>query len=170
MQTCFGRFFLELPPAKSSVRNFAVTRTVKTVTRVCLRPSRVSVMAELKYMPAENLVKLKENGSKGVAIIDVRSEEREEEGHISGSFHYPSTCFEESLPSLVKEIQGKEAVVVHCAFSQVRGPTCAKILAQHLAKQASADNPEVFVLYKGFNNWQATGLPICNCSGSPCKC
>ncbi|KAL2650295.1 hypothetical protein R1flu_018423 [Riccia fluitans] len=108
-----------------------------------------------------------------VAVVDVRDEERQYDGHIAGSLHYPSSTFEESIPKLVKDLKGHDTVVFHCARSQVRGPTCARVLADHLYKEASASPevkvPKIVVLERGFDGWAAAGWPVCSCRDPSCK-
>ncbi|KAH9572317.1 hypothetical protein CY35_02G142000 [Sphagnum magellanicum] len=108
-----------------------------------------------------------------VAVIDVRDEERDLDGHIAGSMHFASESFEEKLPELLQEINGKEAVVFHCAKSQVRGPTCARILCDHLNTAVSEGKmdkvPKVVVLERGFNGWAMAGRPVCSCAGTACN-
>ena len=55
---------------------------------------------------------------------------------------------------------------------QVRGPTCARMLTEHLN---SAGNegvlekvPSIVVLERGFDNWAASGRPVCFCQGLIC--
>ncbi|KAL3701971.1 hypothetical protein R1sor_019993 [Riccia sorocarpa] len=108
-----------------------------------------------------------------VAVVDVRDDERQYDGHIAGSLHYPSGTFEEKIPELVEELKDHDTVVFHCAKSQVRGPTCARILADRLYKEASATPelkvPKIVVLEKGFDGWAAAGWPVCSCQDPSCK-
>lgn len=53
------------------------------------------------------------------ARIVSRDEERQSGGHIAGSLHYASEKFENHVVDLLHDVQGKEAVVFHCAKSQV---------------------------------------------------
>lgn len=101
-----------------------------------------------------------------------RDDERAFDGHIAGSMHFRSGSFEETLPKLVEEVKDKETVVFHCSFSQVRGPTCARNLNEHLNKAVSEGNlekvPNIVVLERGFNGWAESGRPVCSCQGLVC--
>lgn len=125
----------------------------------------------LAYLSAAQLVRLQT--SPKLAIIDVRDEERSYDGHIAGSWHFASDTFEEQLPNLVEKIQGRETLVFHCAKSQVRGPTCARRLTEHIETLMSAkglkDFPKIYVLEGGFNGWAGGGKPVCHCSETTCK-
>nr|ABD98814.1 putative arsenate reductase [Pteris vittata] len=122
----------------------------------------------LSYITASELQRLQPNSK--LAIIDVRDEERSYDGHIAGSWHFASDTFVEELPALVGKLEGQEAVVFHCAKSQIRGPTCAKKFVDHLATLASYKNaPQVYVLERGFNGWASAGHPVCNCAQPHCK-
>lgn len=127
--------------------------------------------AKLEYLTASDLEKIR--GDK-VAVVDVRDEERQSGGHIAGSLHYASEKFENHVVDLLHDVQGKEAVVFHCAKSQVRGPTCAKSFADHLNRAHAAGTapslPRILVLENGFNGWAAAGKKVCNCKDNPCKC
>lgn len=118
------------------------------------------------YITADELEKLQEGTDRDYAIIDVRDEERELDGHIAGSLHFASGSFDEKLPMLLDEVKGKKRVIFHCALSQVRGPTCARILAGRL--NAEGDPTEVAVLRQGFNGWGAAGKAICTCNETKC--
>lgn len=106
-----------------------------------------------------------------VAIIDVRDEERICDAHIAGSHHYASDGFAERLPEIAEATRGKETLVFHCALSQVRGPSCARMFSDYLseAKEDSAVK-SITVLERGFNGWELSGRPVCRCKDAPCKC
>ncbi|KAL0316201.1 UNVERIFIED_CONTAM: Dual specificity phosphatase Cdc25 [Sesamum radiatum] len=104
-----------------------------------------------------------------IAIIDVRDYERSQDGHIAGSLHFASGTFLEKFPSLVEATKDKDTIVFHCALSQVRGPRCARKLAEHLANAEGVGVKNVMVLERGFNGWTASGKPICRCTDVPCK-
>ncbi|XP_010543440.1 PREDICTED: dual specificity phosphatase Cdc25 [Tarenaya hassleriana] len=105
-----------------------------------------------------------------IAIVDVRDEERSYDGHIAGSLHYASDTFTDKISNLVHDVKGKDTLVFHCALSQVRGPTCARRLANFLeeAKEETGIK-NIMVLERGFNGWDASGKPVCRCSDVPCK-
>jgi Rhodanese-like domain len=54
-------------------------------------------------------------------IVDVRDDDYYG-GHISGALNVPSHEFPARVDSLVDELKDDEAVVFHCALSQIRGP------------------------------------------------
>ncbi|BFI23366.1 Cdc25 family phosphatase [Marchantia polymorpha subsp. ruderalis] len=110
--------------------------------------------------------------SSTVAVVDVRDEERKYDGHIAGSLHYPSDTFVENIPDLVKNLKGHDTVVFHCAKSQIRGPACARLLADRLQEEGSANPagklPKIMVLERGFDGWAAAGWPVCSCKEVSC--
>ncbi|KAM0889231.1 hypothetical protein ACQ4PT_027805 [Festuca glaucescens] len=105
-----------------------------------------------------------------VAIIDVRDEERICDAHIAGSHHYASDGFAERLPEIAEATRGKQTLVFHCALSQVRGPTCARMFSDYLSetKEDSAVK-SITVLERGFNGWELSGRPVCRCKDALCK-
>ncbi|CAL1398259.1 unnamed protein product [Linum trigynum] len=122
----------------------------------------------ISYITGTQLVSLKRLPN--IAIIDVRDEERSHDGHIAGSLHYASGSFGDRISNLVQEVKGKDTLVFHCALSQVRGPTCARRLANYLDElKEDAGIKNVMVLDRGFNGWEAAGKPVCRCTDVPCK-
>eukprot|EP00250_Pteridium_aquilinum_P008343 c17867_g1_i1 orf=116-517(+) len=125
----------------------------------------------ISYIKAPELMRLQANSK--LAIVDVRDEERSYDGHIAGSWHYASDTFAEQLPNLMEKLEGQQAVVFHCAKSQVRGPTCAGRLVDHISMLLSNKEintaPKVYVLERGFNGWAGAGHPVCKCSQVFCK-
>ncbi|CAI5465092.1 unnamed protein product [Closterium sp. Yama58-4] len=77
-------------------------------------------MAHVTYLSAEEFERLAADRSKRVAVVDVRDEERQMDGHIHGSVHAPSETFRDHLPHLATRLANHDAVVFHCALSQVR--------------------------------------------------
>ncbi|CAM6123964.1 unnamed protein product [Calypogeia fissa] len=126
--------------------------------------------APVTFIPAGDFARLRDPS---VAVVDVRDEERKYDGHIAGSLHYPSEAFENKIPDLLKDLKGKDTVVFHCAKSQIRGPTCARTLVEHLNNASSAGTaektPKVLVLERGFDGWAAAGRPVCSCKIAPCN-
>ncbi|XP_052174979.1 dual specificity phosphatase Cdc25 [Diospyros lotus] len=122
----------------------------------------------ISYITGSQLLSLKRRPN--LAIVDVRDDERTYDGHIAGSLHYASGTFIEQLPSLVQAVKGKDTLVFHCALSQVRGPKCARRLAAYLAEvKEETGIKNIMVLERGFNGWEASGSPVCRCTGIPCK-
>jgi Cdc25 family phosphatase len=100
---------------------------------------------DLNYIAATDLAeKIAEpNGSK-IVVIDVRNEEEFGAGHITGANNLPSTKWEEQafVDSVIDAHAGEGAgatkFVLHCAHSQKRGPTCARILQDRLQQIAAS--------------------------------
>ena len=91
-----------------------------------------------------------------VVVVDVRASDHVG-GHIRGSKHVPSGSLDYRLPELVRELQGKDTVVFHCALSQQRGPGAAlRYLRERermLGKEPTVKQ-NVAVLEGGFVEWQ----------------
>lgn len=84
-------------------------------------------------------------------------------GHIRGSTNVPSTQLDAMMPTLVRQLKDKDAVVFHCALSQQRGPSAALrylrerdgLLKSLGETRARPDQPQaVYVLDRGFSGWQ----------------
>ncbi|XP_019444309.1 PREDICTED: dual specificity phosphatase Cdc25 [Lupinus angustifolius] len=120
------------------------------------------------YITGTQLLSLRKQPN--IAIVDVRDDERNYDGHISGSLHFASHNFSESMPNLIHQVQGKDTLVFHCALSQVRGPSCARKLVNYLEEsKVDAGIKNVMILERGFNGWEASGRPVCRCNNVPCK-
>ncbi|XP_028789995.1 dual specificity phosphatase Cdc25 [Neltuma alba] len=122
----------------------------------------------ISYITGSQLLSLRRQPN--IAIIDVRDDERSYDGHIAGSLHFASDSFSENISNLVQQVKGKDTLVFHCALSQVRGPTCARRLANYL--EDFKEDPgikNIMVLERGFNGWEASGRPVCRCSDVHCK-
>lgn len=53
---------------------------------------------------------------------------------------------------------------------QVRGPKCARRLANYLDEvKEDTGIKNIFVLERGFNGWESSGRPVCRCTDIPCK-
>lgn len=82
-------------------------------------------------------------------------------GHIKGSTNVPSNQLDAILPTLVRKLKDKQAVVFHCTLSQQRGPSAAlRYLRERDGVLATlgidAVAPQaVYVLDRGFSGWQA---------------
>jgi len=99
---------------------------------------------ELRYIQAEELAtklsqksvgERKIDGADEIVILDVRGvDEYIEDGHIKGALNLPSTQWYEGgfVDRLVRELLDMDktgkTIVLHCAYSQQRGPTCARLL------------------------------------------
>ncbi|KAJ6993319.1 dual specificity phosphatase Cdc25 [Populus alba] len=122
----------------------------------------------ISYITGSQLLSLRRLPN--IAIIDVRDDERSYDGHIAGSLHFASDTFTDRISNLIQEVKGKDTLVFHCALSQVRGPTCARRLANYLEEvKEDGGIKNIMVLERGFNGWEAAGRPVCRCTGIPCK-
>ena len=74
----------------------------------------------------------------------------------------PSVQLDTMMPTLVRKLAAKKAVVFHCALSQQRGPSAAlKYLRERdgiLKSQGGGDasSQDIYVLDRGFVGWQET--------------
>ncbi|KAG5243311.1 dual specificity phosphatase Cdc [Salix suchowensis] len=122
----------------------------------------------ISYITGSQLLSLRRRPN--IAIIDVRDDERSYDGHIAGSLHYASDTFTDRISNLIQEVKGKDTLVFHCALSQVRGPTCARRLANYLEEvKEDGGIKNIMVLERGFNGWEAASRPVCRCTNTPCK-
>ncbi|PNH08878.1 rhodanese domain phosphatase 2 [Tetrabaena socialis] len=79
-------------------------------------------------------------------------------GHITGAVNVPAELWysEQHVDSVIDErVAGRDTVVVHCMFSQQRGPRCAMRLASRLAARSDVAKPAVYVLRGGFTGFAA---------------
>jgi len=88
-----------------------------------------------------------------VVILDVRDSDFAG-GNIRGAVNVPSEDFRARLPEISRRYGATETVVVHCMMSQVRGPTCAKMLKHQL--EMDGCQARVMVLEGGFTSFQRT--------------
>ena len=100
----------------------------------------------------ELAVKLNQ-GTDNLVVFDVRDSDFKG-GNIIGAVNIPSEEFRVRIQDTVTQYRDKDTIVVHCMMSQVRGPTCANMLAQELARQGNTQQ-KVVVLQGGFSNWAA---------------
>ncbi|GAA98838.1 uncharacterized protein L969DRAFT_95516 [Mixia osmundae IAM 14324] len=102
--------------------------------------------------PAEAAELLKSDTK--TAIIDVRDSDYIG-GHITGCIHSPSGSFESDVDKLVKKLKDVPVVIVHCALSQQRGPSCARRYAAAREATDSKSDQDILVLRGGFTAFQA---------------
>lgn len=97
-------------------------------------------------------------GRPDTIVVDVRGNERAG-GWIKGSWDvpYPLTCQTADVLSQLVSEAGASVVVFHCMFSQLRGPACARVFADRVAK-TEAVCVETCVLKGGFTGWLAAYL------------
>ncbi|KNZ57467.1 hypothetical protein VP01_2150g2 [Puccinia sorghi] len=91
-------------------------------------------------------------------------------GHIPGCHHVPSVSFNEKCAALIDELRDVKCVIFHCALSQQRGPTAAKLYAHRREDklfagtlksrfpfgeeaQTRGEAQEVMILEGGFKEW-----------------
>ncbi|KAM0905584.1 hypothetical protein ACQ4PT_017291 [Festuca glaucescens] len=99
-----------------------------------------------------------------------RDEERSYQAHIAGSHHFASGSFAARLRELALATSGKDTLVFHCALSQVRGPSCARMFSDYLSESKEDSGiKNIMVLERGFNGWEVSGQPVCSCKDAPCK-
>src|SRR5688572_16180393 len=107
-----------------------------------------SPTVNLSYVEASEVVKIvKKENAKGkkelsvssyhsvnqvidFVILDVRDTDEYSSGHISSAKNIPSGKWQddEVIREVIEEHKGKDVIIMHCKKSQVRGPTCARIL------------------------------------------
>ncbi|KAI1856810.1 hypothetical protein JX265_011451 [Neoarthrinium moseri] len=130
--------------------------------------SSLVTLSDLKRISAAKLAeqltaKAAGSGNDSIAIVDVRDDDHIG-GHIAGSLHFPSRSLDAMMPTLLRQLDGKDTVVFHCALSQQRGPGAAlrylreraDLLAKQKAKGAAPPDKAqtVYILDRGFVGWQ----------------
>ena len=105
----------------------------------------------IKYIEADQLAAILMDNEKltslNLSIFDVRNESEYSDGHIVGSTNHPSTKWSNTtfVQSIVEDLNAgahPKTVVMHCAYSQQRGPTCARILQNLLDELATASDAQ----------------------------
>ncbi|PNW81357.1 hypothetical protein CHLRE_07g352550v5 [Chlamydomonas reinhardtii] len=112
------------------------------------------VAPELSRVDPSFVADVVKSGDKKTLIVDVRDAHEVAEGSIKSALNVPSSVFKSEdksqLDAVIKEqLAGAEQVVVHCHFSKVRGPTCARALNERLKALGLDNAPEVKVLAGG---------------------
>lgn len=115
----------------------------------------------VKYMSPDELAALMRSGKvpmKDYAIVDVRDDDWVG-GNIKGSRNTPSHVFLTKVDDLVAQTQDVPIVIFHCALSQVRGPSAARVYSETrgiIQAEGQEDGPhEVYILRGGFHDFQA---------------
>ncbi|KAL2933266.1 Dual specificity phosphatase Cdc25, partial [Bienertia sinuspersici] len=80
-----------------------------------LRSNSPLIARTISYISGSHLLSLKRRPN--IAIVDVRDDERNYDGHIAGSLHFASDTFLDKIPDLIHQVQGKDTLVFHCALS-----------------------------------------------------
>ena len=119
----------------------------------------------MKWVEGGELVELLQQGHRKVMVLDVRDVDFH--GHcVRGAVHIPfaSERMDKVVESIRERVDSEELsdllVVVHCFYSQQRGPTCARKLEQHLVQGASdlQERVTVAVLQGGWGDlWRRFG-------------
>jgi rhodanese-related sulfurtransferase len=89
-------------------------------------------------------------------IVDVRDFDFTEGGHIPGCVNVPSEDFEDVsvMSALYEQYQSKTTFIFHCYQSRIRGPTCANVFSEYIARSMPSDKrPHIRVLRGGFQQW-----------------
>ncbi|MBI2789195.1 MAG: hypothetical protein HYX59_10975 [Elusimicrobia bacterium] len=107
-------------------------------------------IAKLKYeMSPYALNALMEEGASGYQIIDVRSSEDFDAGHIHGALNIPLV----DLPKMLSEIPKSKTIVTYCGSI-----TCQ--LAPKAALELAQKGFTVMELHGGLKEWQSYGYPV----------
>ena len=107
-------------------------------------------LAKLKYeMSPYGLNALMEEGASGYRIIDVRSSDQYDGGHIPGALNIPLV----DLPKMLSEIPKGKTIVTYCGSI-----TCQ--LAPKAALELAEKGFTVMELHGGFKEWTNYGYPV----------
>lgn len=105
---------------------------------------------------ALELAQLLREGASDVIVVDVRDTDRAG-GHIKGSINIHAHIFQEDPKKWATEWPAGSRVVFHCMFSQIRGPSCAALLAQ-ANEELNLENPTVpYILVGGYRSFVSQG-------------
>jgi rhodanese-related sulfurtransferase len=85
-------------------------------------------------------------------VVDVRDEDFVG-GHVAGAMNVPSEEFRETMHTIHTAAAAKQLVVFHCMKSQMRGPSCARLMAESVAKSGATAFPPIVILEDGFSGW-----------------
>jgi rhodanese-related sulfurtransferase len=116
-----------------------------------------SLLLEMRKQKREN-----QKVSHYIALIDVRDEDFNIEGCIPQALHMASIDFQIRLPSLSDQLKfwletyDKLTVVFYCSYSQVRGPTCAKLFSDYckpILSHPTSSLLDIRVLKGGYTYW-----------------
>ena len=96
------------------------------LSNILLRKSnlmKTSLSSEEKVLNVEDML-----------IIDVRSIEEYNEGHIKNAINLPSDNWSDTsfIDKTIEQCDQYQHIIFHCAKSQVRGPGCARLFKQRL--------------------------------------
>jgi len=106
--------------------------------------------------PEELSKRLNEDDGSSILVVDVRGADYKE-GHVPGAIHIPSEEFASKLGDLTNLVTTRQYknVVIHCMQSQVRGPSCARLLMDYATTEFK-EKSKISVLEGGFLAWSTT--------------
>jgi rhodanese-related sulfurtransferase len=92
-----------------------------------------------------------------VILIDVRTDEHYEEGHIPGAYHFDFEYHLDQVAQIVPTCQTAQQVIVYC-----NGGKCDTSESAALFLRDSINIPaqKLYVYTGGIKDWEAKGLPI----------
>jgi rhodanese-related sulfurtransferase len=92
-----------------------------------------------------------------VILIDVRSDDHYEEGHIPGAFHFDFYYHKEQIAQVVPLCQSAQQVIVYC-----NGGKCdtSEAAALFLRDDVKLPTEKLYVYVGGMADWEARGLPV----------
>ena len=115
----------------------------------------------VRLMPPELLAELLRGpDADSIQVVDVRDDDFGD-GCVAGAWNVPSKSLqtEPAVDALKHQLarEQRTTVVVHCLYSQQRGPACAARLVERLNAGVSGQLPlQVCVLQGGWMNWRKT--------------
>ncbi len=117
-----------------------------TKARLAQEGARMVDLAEVRYY-------LKEPGT---LLVDARSPEEFELGHIPGAVNLPADQFKPYFPKVEARLRKAKLIIVYCS-----GGSCgmSEELASELIKAGFGDN-EVAVFSGGLPGWMRAKLPV----------
>lgn len=108
--------------------------------------------AYFQEMDVETLDSLRETGA--IIILDARTPDKYEAGHIPGAISLPVSTFSETYPSVKPMLEDGKSLVLYCI-----GVNCidSSLLARELYNKG---HREIFVYKGGMEEWEAMGHPV----------
>jgi phage shock protein E len=92
------------------------------------------------------------NSLDGALLLDVRTPEEWEEGHLEGAAHANYWGDENAFAEAMNSIPRDRPVLVYCAGGGRSGLTAKELVA--------AGHQEVYNLENGISGWEGAGLPV----------
>ena len=115
----------------------------------------MSVMRALESTTPRSLIEMLTHGI-SVSMIDVRSTDYDEGGHIKGSQNIPSMLFNlEVVKDIINtSVENKvDTIVFYCKYGQVRSVDCAKTVNRVISEMDPKPQLTVSYLEGGFNSF-----------------